>query len=137
MFQFNKMRRVRDSSFNFIKYFAYTYYTLCIFVRSIYMFSFFSNSFSFSQISSSTSSKLHYMPRILMRKYALISTDKFLDIGIVESVSHVRLVISRQLHVHTSCYVEDIHQEACSYWTINVIYSPIIITDSISECGTC
>jgi len=43
------------------------------------------------------------MPRILMRKYALISTDKFLDIGIVESISHVQIAIS------------DIEAIACSY----------------------
>jgi len=34
------------------------------------------------------------MPRILMRKFALTSTDKFLDIGIVGSVSHVQIAIS-------------------------------------------
>jgi len=59
------------SSFNIIKYFAYTYYTLYIFVRSIYMFSFLQN--AFSQTLSSTSSKSRCMPRILMRKYALTS----------------------------------------------------------------
>ncbi|KYN43811.1 hypothetical protein ALC56_01680 [Trachymyrmex septentrionalis] len=58
------------------------------------MFSFFFHS-AFSQTSSSTSSKSRYMPRILMRKYALTSTAyKFLDNGIVVgSISHVQIAI--------------------------------------------
>jgi len=54
---------------------------LCIFVRSIYIFSFFFHS-AFSRTSFNISSKLRCMPRILMRKYTLTSTAyKFLDIG--------------------------------------------------------
>jgi len=43
MFQFNRIMQEIISSFNFIKHFAYT---LCIFVRSIYMFSFSQSAFS-------------------------------------------------------------------------------------------
>ena len=126
------------SSFNFIKYFAYRYYTLCIFVRSIYMFSIFQS--AFFQISFNTSSKSRYISHILIRKYALTSTTyKFLDIGIVVgSVSHVQIAIddNRSNHVHSSCYMYDIHREACRYQAINAVPLSYPIT-SRSKCGTC
>jgi len=58
------------------------------------MFSFFQS--AFSQTSSSISSKSRYMPRILMKIYALTSTAyKFLNIEIVVgSISHVQIAIS-------------------------------------------
>ena len=106
----NSTRGVRETAslFNFIKIFAHTYYTLCIFIRSIYMFSFFYS--AFSQTSPSTSSK----PRILMRKNALTSiVYKFLNIGIVvRPVFHVQIAIgnNRGNHIFIPlCYMKDVH----------------------------
>ncbi|KYM76767.1 hypothetical protein ALC53_12815 [Atta colombica] len=80
------------------------------------------------------------MPRILIRKYALTSTYKFLDIEIVVgSVSHVQIAIddNRSNHVHTSCYMYNIHREACRYQEINAVPSSSHPITSRSKCGTC
>jgi len=98
-------------------------------------------SFFFHSAFSQTSSKPRYMSRNLMRKYALTSIAyKFLDIGIiVGSISHVQIAIDNRgyrMVNRSSCYVENIHQEACKYRAINAVNSPIIIIDSRSKCAT-
>ena len=87
MFQFNRIRQEIVSLFNFIKHFAYT---LCIFVRSIYMFSF--SQSAFSQISSRY--HLRNLATCLVFWWGNVHWHRqHTNFWILESVSHVQIEI--------------------------------------------